>query len=502
MKRIFFIATLLLSIVHGNAQTPTIQWQKSFGGTGNENANSIVQTTDGGYILAGYTSSSNGDVTLNKGGDDYWIVKLNASGTLEWQKTYGGSSDDQAYSVVQTTDGGYIVAGYSYSVDGDITNWQGDKDYWILKLDAMGDIQWQKKYGGDDKETAYSIKQTLDGGYIVAGNSYSYDGVIRPINGDITDFHGGVDGWIVKLSSMGTIEWQKCMGGTSVDGFYSIEQTADGGYIATGEYYVYGYWLVKLDSSGNMQWQKVYSDTDTAFSVNQTSDGGYIMAGDVVTRIGNATGHNFGIMKVNSIGTIEWNKSYGGDGFFDIAKSIKQTSDGGYIVTGVANSYYSGNIGYSHGGQDVWLLKISSLGVLQWQTCLGGNLDDGASVIQKTADNGYVIAGFSKSSNGNATANHGGSDVWVIKMSAAPLGVEESPKMANSVYFSPNPAKDKIVFSKEVNSVAVISLNGTLIQTTKVNGTELNISNLKSGAYILKIITDDNAVNHLKLVKE
>lgn len=501
MKKSICLLMLLLCGLSINAQAPAIVWQKCYGGLGSENANCIQQTSDGGYIVAGYATSTSGDITSNHGGYDYWILKLNATGGIEWQRTYGGSFDDQANSVQQTSDGGYIVVGVSDSNNGDITNFRGDKDFWVLKLSASGDIEWQKKYGGDDKETAYAVKQTPDGGYIVAGNSYSYDGVIMPVNGDVTNFHGYTDGWVVKLSNTGTLEWQKCLGSTEIDDFFDIQLTADGGYIVTGDYNVYGYWLVKLSSNGNVEWENFYSDTDTAFTVRPTSDGGYIMAGDVVSRIGNATGHNFGVIKVNNLGVKEWEKSYGGDGFFDIAKQIEQTPEGGYVITGVTNSSYSGNVtGANNGLQDTWVIKISNSGVLQWQKCMGGSSYDGSNFIQRTTDGGYIVAGFAQSNNANVSGNHGGSDMWIVKLAPDSLGLTDVTLTDSSVLFSPNPTADWITFSEEVKGVAVYDLNGKLVLTSNSNIKELNVAMLKKGNYILKIQTAKGAYN-TKLIK-
>lgn len=500
MKHILSLAILLATKL-AFAQVPAIQWQKSYGGNSNETANSIVQTSDGGYIMAGYTNSTNGDIHSNQGNNDYWVVKTDALGTIEWQKTYGGTFDDQANSIIQTTDGGYIIAGFSDSNNGDITNFHGDKDYWIVKIDSTGTIEWQKKYGGDDKESAYEIKQTVDGGYIVAGQTYSYDGVIRAVNGDVTNFHGGIDGWLVKLSNTGVIEWEKCFGNTEIDNFMTITQTADGGYIAAGEHAYYGYWVVKCNNMGNIEWEYLDTDGDIVHSIKQTTDGGYILTGDTVTRIGNATGHNFGVTKLNNFGELEWKKSFGGDGFFDVPRSLQLTPDGGFIIAGVTNSNWSGNVGPSNGAQDMWVIKLSGNGTLQWQKCLGGTTYDGANEIQVTSDNGYIIAGFSQSNNGNVTGNHGGTDFWIVKlMPDAILETKDISSHTNVVHFYPNPAKDKISFNQSITNVVLYSIIGTTIFETN-NIKELNISHFKRGNYILKITTNGETF-YKKLIKE
>lgn len=174
-----------------------MEWQKSYGGSEFDIARSIQQTTDGGYIVAGESSSTDGDATENQGLSDFWVIKLNSTGNMEWQKSYGGSGMDEAYSIQHTTDGGYLVAGRSHSNDGNVTGHHGERDVWIIKLDGTGNIEWQKSLGGSDDDGAYSVQQTTDGGYIIAGYSSSNDG-------DVTENNGQYDFWIVKLVGDGT----------------------------------------------------------------------------------------------------------------------------------------------------------------------------------------------------------------------------------------------------------------------------------------------------------
>ncbi|HZV11862.1 MAG TPA: hypothetical protein VFA55_01510, partial [Candidatus Kapabacteria bacterium] len=209
------------------AQAPSIQWEHSFGGSDVDRASSIFQTTDGGYIVAGWSASTNGDVTGNHGKDDYWIVKLDGNGAIQWEQSFGGSNNDEASCIRQTTDGGYVVAGQSISADGDATGNHGLDDYWIVKLSATGSIQWEKSFGGSASDQALCIQQTTDGGYIAAGYSASNDG-------DVTGNHGGDDYWIIKLDANGTMQWQKSLGGSGDDQAFSIAQTADSGYIVAG----------------------------------------------------------------------------------------------------------------------------------------------------------------------------------------------------------------------------------------------------------------------------
>ena len=197
------------------------------GGTNNDTAHSIQQTSDGGFIVAGTSPSTDGDVMGNHGFYDSWIVKLSSTGSIQWQKALGGTAEDVANHIQQTTDGGYIIAGYTYSTDGNVTGNHGGGDYWVIKLSNTGSMEWQKTLGGTNTDWAFSIQQTTDGGYIVAGQTTSLDG-------DVTGNQGIRDYWVIKLTSIGNIQWQKALGGTNYDHSLSIQQTIDGGHIVAG----------------------------------------------------------------------------------------------------------------------------------------------------------------------------------------------------------------------------------------------------------------------------
>jgi uncharacterized repeat protein (TIGR01451 family) len=240
-----------------------IEWQKSFGGLGDDRFQSIQQTSDKGFIIVGYTTTrdGSGDVTFNHGDLDIWLVKLTATGTLEWQKSLGGKNSDNAWSVIQTADGGYALAGLTLSNDGDVSGYHnkfggtnGYEDMWVVKLSALGNVQWQKCLGGSLQDIAYSIIQTSDGGYMIGGYSSSNDGdITKPLGSEFSD------GWIIKLSPTGSLQWQKSLGGTSFDRILSMSPTTDGGYLvsgyttsndldATGNHGNYDIWIVKLTS--------------------------------------------------------------------------------------------------------------------------------------------------------------------------------------------------------------------------------------------------------------
>ncbi len=426
MKNLILIVSIILYV--GSVSSQTIQWQKSLGGSSYEYAYSTEQTTDGGYIIAGTTNSNNGNVSGNNGSTDFWIVKLDSLGTIQWQKCLGGSGYDVANSIQQTTDGGYIIAGYTSSNNGDVSGNHGDRDYWVVKLDSLGILQWQKCLGGTSREEAYSVQQTTDGGYIVAGNTKSNDG-------DVSGLHGSTDDyWIIKLDNLGSLQWQKCLGGSSIDKARSIQQTTDGGYIiagfsssnngdVTGNHGNLDYWIVKIDSLGVIQWQKSLggSGWDEAHSIQQTSNNHYIIAGWTFSNNGNVTGNNgrkdYWIVKLDSLGILKWQKCLGGSED-DLAFSIQQTTDAGYIATGHSESN-DGDVSGHHGvsaTQDYWIVKIDGLGVLQWQKSLGSTGYDKSYSIKQTADSGYIIAGQSSSNGGDVSGNHGSYDYWIVKL--------------------------------------------------------------------------------------
>ena len=412
------------------AQAPSIYWQKSFGGTSGEDFRSIDFTSDGGYILAGNSESNDGDLVSNYGETDYWVVKLDDLGNIEWQKNYGGSDYDAVQSISQTSDNGYFIAGYSFSEDGDISGHHGTTDYadfWILKTDTAGNIQWKKILGGTNSDFPYSSQQTNDGGFILSGNSYSNDE-------DITGAHGDSDYWVVKLDNTGSGVWHKSYGGADDDQASSIQQTSDGGYLIRGETEsidgditqnngLYDYWLVKINALGNIEWQKTYGGTrdETTRSVQQTIDGGYILVGysnsidgDITDHHGSPDSTDFWVIKLNDSGNIEWKKSLGGTSI-DFVSYIQEIANEGYVVAGHSRSV-DGDVTGNNGNYDFWIVKLDTNGDVLWQKSYGGSQNDEFRSMQQTNDGGYVIAVYSLSNDGDITGNHGGADYWIVKL--------------------------------------------------------------------------------------
>ena len=437
----------------------TIVWQKELGGTEDEFCYSIQQTVDGGYVVAGTSTSNDGDVTGHHLSEDVWIVKLDAAGTLMWQKSLGGNGYDNSRCIQQTTDGGYIVAGYSNSLNGDLTINHGNNDYWIVKLDATGTLLWQKSFGGSGDDRAYYIQQTSDGGYIVAGSNDS-------TNGDVTGNHGGSDAWIIKLDATGTLMWQKSFGNTGVDAARCILQTTDGGYIFSGYRALTNSetnvnhggkeaWIVKLDTTGTEEWQKLYggSGYDEAVYIKQANDGSYILAGD--------------------------------------------TSNGNGDVTGFHSPVCCGPVA------DYWILKLDASGTLLWQKALGGSNIDTACSIQQTSDGGYITAGYSYSTDGDVIGNHGSYDSWVVKLGADSLGINRVSNKNLTVY--PNPAKENIYIQlpgeNSIDKIIITDLVGKKVSEQNQNNNEIAIKDISSGMYIIQVFSGGEKFTS-KFIKE
>ncbi|QRA43672.1 T9SS type A sorting domain-containing protein [Chryseobacterium cucumeris] len=474
---------------------PSIEWQKALGGTHGESANAVQQTSDGGYIVAGHSMSNDGDVTGNHGGGDYWIVKLNPAGGIQWQKTLGGSHVDDAQSIRQTTDGGYIIAGSSNSSDGDISGNHGNYDYWIVKLDSNGNMQWQKSLGGSSMDMAQSIQQTSEGGYIVAGSSSSNDG-------DVSGNHGGGDYWIVKLDINGNIQWQKSLGGSSSEQVNSVQQTFDGGYIIAGttvstdgditvSYGNNDFWVVKLDSGGNMQWQKTLGNIgdNMGYYAQQTFDGGYIAVGTSFNPSNLESGlPDYWVIKLSNNGTIEWDKYFGGS-FHDNAITIRQTPEWDYIVAGWTASN-NGQVTNHHGNLDYWVIKLDSSGNLKWEKTLGGPDFDYLTAVELTADNGYIVSGSTGSTSGDVTGHHGMTDAWVVKLSPEQLGISENHSI-NKPNLYPNPAKDFFYLDHlpRESTISITDMSGRKLFSQKYNEEKIKISTsaFTEGLYMVQV---------------
>jgi hypothetical protein len=494
------------------SQAPAIAWQKSLGGTSGDILNSIQSTSDGGFIVAGYSSSSNGDVIGNQGSFDYWVAKLTSTGTITWKKTLGGSGMDIATCVQQTSDGGYIVSGNSNSTNSDVANNIGGIDYWILKLAANGNVIWQKSLGGTVYDYGNEIQETTDGGYVIVGYTNS-------TNGDITGNHGNYDCWVVKMDALGTLVWQKSLGGSLLDQAFSIQQTSDGGYIfagatssqdgnVTANHGSDDCWIVKLDSLGNLIWQKSFGgpSQDFAYSILQTADGGYVFTGFTTSAGGDVSvthgGRDCWVVKLDSTGTLVWEHALGGT-LSEIATQIIQTQDGNYLISAYSASS-NGDLTTSNGQDDFWVVKINTSGDVLWQKSMGGSGIDQAHGLDQATDGGYVVVGSSTSNTGDVSGNHGSTDFWVVKLASEDLSVP-ALEVHHPLVF-PNPSNRFITLihgsSEESFHYKIVDATGKIVAIgfTKYSN-PIAIETLKSGNYILMLSTESGMNSNLKFVK-
>ncbi|MBO0358462.1 T9SS type A sorting domain-containing protein [Hymenobacter sp. BT186] len=524
LSALFLTAGCLLSAAPqatAQAVAPTKQWDKTFGGSGIEYVDGIRQTSDGGYIIGGTSFSGiSGDKTQASQGDsDYWIVKVDASGTKQWDRSFGGTAQDILYSLQQTSDGGYILAGQSDSgIGGDKTQAsQGSFDYWVIKLDASGTKQWDRSFGGNTSDYLYSVQQTTDGGYVLGGHSYS------GVTGDKTQPNRGLaDYWIVKVDASGTKQWDKTFGGSSEDLSSTLQQTSDGGYIIGGasesgssgdktqpRQGLSDYWIVKLDASGSKQWDRSFggSDDDYLQSLQQPSDGGYILAGS--SSSGSSTdktqasqgGVDYWVLKLDASGAKQWDRTIGGSNN-DVLNAIQQTSDGGYILGGKSNSSIGGDkTQASQGSRDYWLVKLSMNGTKLWDRTFGGNSEDAFEALQQTSDGGYILAGWSESgiSGDKTQASQGSFDCWIVKLSAAPLATTAATiSPALSAY--PNPARTQLTLRGPLGTpYQLLNQLGQVMLSGKLTNQPLDVHSLPAGLYLLR---DQTTGRITQLVKE
>ncbi len=366
-----------------------VAWSRTYGGAMADEAFSGQQTTDGGYVVAGRTASS------GAGGDDGWILKLDALGNVQWEQTFGGAGNEEFHSVFQTGDGGYVVSGATGSFNGAAI---GAEHVWVIKLTAAGAVQWQVTLGGNCLQFGRSVKELSGGGYIVAGNTCSF-GVV-----------GTGDGWVINLDPNGNLNWANTFDlNSGVDTFFAIDEDTGGGFVVAGETdghmsVVPGdndFWVLGLNGAGGPVWQwhaggaVMGNSGDSARALHATSDGGSVVTGDTV--LGSGV-HDFWIIKLSAQGQMQWHRFLGFAGISLIGKAVRETSDGGYIVGGYRVS----------GATDGILLRLDGSGNQLWQRAHGSaNGLAQFNDVKEAADGGFVAVGHS-----NATGNQ---DLWVVK---------------------------------------------------------------------------------------
>ncbi|MBI3500659.1 MAG: T9SS type A sorting domain-containing protein [Bacteroidetes bacterium] len=526
MRILFYIFLVIIFSQVCNAQ---ITFQKTYGGTKDDIGNVTVQTNDGGFIIAGITES------FGEGNFDIYLVKATSDGVMQWSKTFGSTNNDRAYSVQQTNDSGYIIAGYTNGFG------LGNDDVYLLKISSNGTLQWSKTFGGQGNDIASFVQQTNDGGYILTGFTNSFGAKVPNI-------------YLIKTYSDGTMQWSKTYGGTvsSSEG-NSVQQTNDGGFIITGYTSSFGagsvdVYLVKTASDGTLQWTKTFGGTgdDYGYSGRQTIDGGYIITGETYITGGGIS--DMYLIKTDSNGSLQWTKIFGGSSNDEGGYAVEETNDGGFIIAGETRSFGSGYL-------DVYLVKTTSSGILQWSKTFGGTGSDRGNFVQQTND-GFIITGYTGSfgkgagdiyliktdSNGNSGCNEtnpntilssggiqgsggiqntgGTTTTPATQVSTGGIettlcltvGTNENNHANNSVYVSPNPSTGifqiqmdnvKWLMANGNTSINIYNLLGEKIFTSTINHqtSTIDISNEPKGIYFYKIAAKDrNEVATGKLI--
>ena len=509
IRPLLFLILFTITTTHSQ----DILWEHSYGGKQAEYLFDLQATPDYGFILAGSSlSKRTGNKTeANKGDLDYWIWKMDAKGEMEWQKSFGGSGSDFLQSLKLTPDGGYILGGISVSgKDMDKKDEaRGGNDYWIIKLNAKGNEEWQHTLGGEGQDDLLSVIPSRDGGYLVAGSSSSYLGK------DKTAKHkGNMDYWIVKLDNKGKEQWQQSYGGEYADLLRSIEATADGGYILGGysnspqsgdkSNVNYGeggdYWIVKIDGKGTIEWQQTIGGDkdDQLYALHQTSDQGYIVAGSSNSGVSNSknktntSGTDFWVLQLDTLGNIVWQQTYD-FGKYDIVTSLVENDDHTFLIGGHAQSENK-NGKDPESVNDYIALKISPTGEKLWEKTVGSSGEDILKKVIETRDGGYVMAG---TSDGKASRDKnsgvGNKDFWVVKLrdkdkktTTAKTGVEAFP--------NPTAQFTNIVvgFDYDNGTARVYDLAGRQLyqQAIKDGTVPVDLGQYPDGIYIVKITTN------------
>lgn len=502
-----------------------ILWEKSYGGIHSEYLFDAQPTADYGFILAGSSLSgkTGNKEQENVNNLDYWIWKMDERGDLDWQKSFGGTGADFLQSIKNTRDGGFILLGTSTSMQGGNKkeDSSGKEDLWIIKLNAKGDEEWQKTIGGSGKDLAKMIHQTKDGGYIVGGTSESV------ISGNKSSPHyGSMDYWVVKLDSQGNIEWQRTYGGSLVDLLESILPTSDTGFLLGGwsnssisgnkneESFGEGdYWLVKIDNVGAIEWQRTLGgESDDHLSVLIESLEGGFMAGGYsrsstsgTKEMGNGKGADFWIVKLTANGEVEWQSTYD-FGETDILSSMSQNEDGDYLLGGHAKTE---NVGLARadkkGINDYVALKISAIGEEKWRQTVGSAGEDNLRKLFETRDGGYLLAGTSggKASRDKNTGK-GKKDFWVVKLRDEEK--ERENKRFEGLEALPNPtsAFTNVIVNHqyEQGTARLYDLAGKLLQSFQIDSQTIpvDLRGLPIGVYIVTITTNV-ATESVKVLK-
>lgn len=527
----FFFYFCFCLLVSTNARGNWVrQWDHRYGGVDGDYVVSSDRTSRQGYVLAGKTSSdSTGNKTTHLFGNgvfDYWIIRLDSLGNLVWEKDIRGSGNDALWSIKSTSDGGFIIGGTSDSpFGGDKTHASyGGTDYWVLKLDSLGNIQWDNVYGGSDDEDLWTVMETSDGGFLIGGDSRS------GISGNKTQGTFGVnDFWIVKVNPQGIKTWDKVFGGTGYEQYRASVETAGHQYIIAGSSNsgVGGnrtdvsqggmdYWMLQIDSTGAILWDSAYGGLgdDNLQSVTLTPGGGMLVGGWTTTDVsGDKTqptngGYDFWILKLNSVGAIQWDKDFGGVGLEDEFNCITPSYDGGFYLGATSYSNAGGDKTDDNlGVEQPWIIKMDSMGNKLWDKTVFTMGHNENGFVHETQDHKcfVVVSGDNGVIGGDKTEDAWGgfsSDYWIVKYCQGKTNdINENSFTENDLMVYPNPFAAEV--SVQLNPDAMISnssfalfdvIGQQILSAAFTNKITLNTSLLSKGIYFLEVIADGKKV--------
>ena len=443
-----------------------IQWQKTIGGNSNDDLAEIIKCSDGGYLCVGSSISPvSADKTVGcYGQNDYWVVKLDSSGNILWQNVYGGLGDDNAVSAIQLGNGSFIIAGSSDSDSSGVKseNSRGWDDYWVVCIDSIGNLIWDKTIGGSEPDGHPQISQDLDNNIYIVGQT------ISPVSGDKTaPSYGQSDIWLIKIGPAGNIIWDKSYGGSNDEGMNFESILIYNNYIYLCTY-----------SASNVSGNK----TDSCR--------GYA---------------DYWILKLDLDGNKIWDKTYGG-AMPDAPETMIISQDKELIIGGISNSDISGDkLDPSFGMGDQWIICLDTNGFLQWQKTIGGNQDDDLSNMVEIGNNNYILFGSSQSGiSGLKTETcRGNVDYWVVEI-ATNVGIENNLHAEKNVILYPNPATNSLTIESSLKAIIeIINIQGQIVKIYPTNDTKnsVDISALQGGIYFLKLTTAEGSLVK-KFVKE
>jgi hypothetical protein len=506
----FFLLASFALTASSIAQMPAIDWEHSYGGTNYENAYGITKAPGGGYVLATISESNDIDASGNNGGFDNWIFKIDLNGELQWQKSIGGSGTDIVSDIVTIPSGGYAIAGWTFSNGAPgssalITGNHGVSDIWVARLNENGEVLWKKTIGGCDRDEIRMLIHTNDGGLMLAGGTTSYN------TGDVYGSFGDWDAWVIKLNLQGEIEWQRIIGGTGIDYFFNVTETAAGDFLLAGlsgsldgdlqNVPLYGdrdCWIAKISNTGAIIWQKRYGGSafDEIHGIDELPNGNIVFCGLINSNDGQVNSYygftDAWVAGTDAQGTLLWRQTIGGSAS-EIAFAVQALDNNHAIVVGRTESPDINVPGF-HGATDGWCVIFNTAGAVVEKRCYGGTQSDAFFNIERLNDENFIMVGSNASVNGDASTHNGLGDVWVVKIGdGGNVATDDPNQEVFELTAVPNPTADQLTVRTNFTGekrLMIVDASGKILtkQTMKNTQHNLNVANLPAGIYQVQVL--------------